>query len=223
MKTIGILGGMGPGATILFYEKIIKSTPAEKDQDHFKTIIYSNPKIPDRTQSIQTDTHEPIKKALKESAQVLERAGADFIAIPCNTAHYWHADIQETVSIPVLHMIDELGRTLTKNNHRSVGLLATLGTIQTNLYQTYFKQHGIDVHLPSEQAQNQVMDAILEVKSGRKSDTSIAQLKKIINELPTNIIILGCTELPFLISTSNEIYDPMDCLVNQIIDKASNN
>ena len=221
MKTVGILGGMGPEATILFYQKIVKSTPANQDQDHLKTIIYSNPKIPDRTQSIQDQCFEPITKALQESAQVLERAGADFISIPCNTAHYWHKEIQDAVSIPVLHMIDELGSTLKDNGCDSVGLLATLGTIQTNLYQTVFKSHGIQVNIPSDKNQKKVMDAILEVKSGEKSKASIEELRDIISAFPTKTIILGCTELPFLIETSSNVFDPMDILVKRIIQKAN--
>lgn len=220
MKKIGILGGMGPEATILFYNKIIQNTPSKKDQDHIQTLIYSNPKIPDRTQSIQSDNHGPIQQALQESAKVLERGGADFIVIPCNTAHFWHEVVQEAVSIPVLHMIHELGQQLQEKNCSSVGLLATIGTVQTNLYQRCFKDHDIEVCIPSEEDQKHVMDAITEVKSGQKSPETIEALNRIMSQLPTDTIILGCTELPILIQTNDTIVDPMDSLVSQAIKKA---
>ena len=223
MKKIGILGGMGPEATILFYNKIIQNTPSKKDQDHIQTLIYSNPKIPDRTQSIQSDDHGPIQKALQESAKVLEKGGADFIVIPCNTAHFWHDVVQEAVSIPVLHMIHELGRQLQESNCGSVGLLATTGTVQTNLYQRCFKDHDIEVCLPSSEDQKYVMDAITEVKSGKKSQSAIDALNRIMSLLPTETIILGCTELPILISTNDMIIDPMDSLAKQAIKKALTN
>ncbi len=98
-KIIGILGGMGPAATLALYERIIALTPAQCDQDHLRVIIDSNPKIPDRTAAILGNGESPLP-AMAESAKTLERAGADFIVIPCNTAHYWLDELQKEVAIP---------------------------------------------------------------------------------------------------------------------------
>ncbi|GAH53208.1 unnamed protein product, partial [marine sediment metagenome] len=105
-KIIGILGGMGPEATVDLFHKIIKFTPAKKDQDHFRIIIDNNPKIPDRTAAILGKGEDPLP-ALQETARNLEKAGVDFIIIPCNTAHYFLPQIQKSVNIPVLNMIEE--------------------------------------------------------------------------------------------------------------------
>jgi aspartate racemase len=105
-KTIGILGGMGPEATAYLFRKIIRHTKADKDQEHLKVIIFNNPKIPDRTDFIlEKGTENPLPY-LAEAAKELQRSGADFIIIPCNTAHYFYEDICRAVSIPVINMIE---------------------------------------------------------------------------------------------------------------------
>jgi len=100
-KIIGILGGMGPEATLDLFHKIIKLTYAEKDQDHLRIIIDNNPKIPDRTDAISGTGKDPLPKLIV-TAQILEKAGADFIIIPCNTAHYFISEIQQSIKIPIL-------------------------------------------------------------------------------------------------------------------------
>ena len=121
MKTIGILGGMGPQATLFFYQKILNLTPAEKDQDHIPTLIYSNSQIPNRTEAILNDQLEMTRKSLVDSARVLEDGGASFIVIPCNTAHHWIEDIKQAVSISVVDMIEETVSFLVKRQLKKVG------------------------------------------------------------------------------------------------------
>ncbi len=103
-KVVGILGGMGPEATADFFAKVIALTPAKRDQDHLRIIINNNPKIPDRTEAILAKD-EALFPILVETAKSLERAGVDFIVIPCNTVHYFYEDLVREVSIPILHMI----------------------------------------------------------------------------------------------------------------------
>src|SRR4030042_3354613 len=140
-KIIGILGGMGPEATIDLFYKIIKSTPAEKDQDHLRIIIDNNPKIPDRTAAILGKAEDPLP-ALQETAQNLEKAGADFIIIPCNTAHYFLSSIQESVNIPVLNMLEETAKETKKRipQIKKVGLLASIGVYKSEIYHQHFKK-----------------------------------------------------------------------------------
>jgi len=103
-KTIGILGGMGPEATSLFFQRIIQNTPAQKDQQHLKIIIYNDPEIPDRTEAIVNNKESPVEK-VKEGVKFLENSIVDFIAIPCITIHYFFDEIVSSVNIPVLNLI----------------------------------------------------------------------------------------------------------------------
>lgn len=134
-KVIGILGGMGPEATIDLFYKIIKLTPAEKDQDHLRIIIDNNPKIPDRIAAILGKGEDPLP-VLQETARNLEKAGADFIIIPCNTAHYFLSSIQESIKIPILNMIEETAKETQKRipQIQKVGLLASIGVYETKIY-----------------------------------------------------------------------------------------
>ena len=112
-RLIGILGGMGPEATLDLYRYILALTPATKDQDHIRVLIYSNPKVPDRTKAIAEEGENPVD-SLIESAMLLERAGAGIIAMPCNAAHYYLPDMKKKVGIPILDMIAETRKKLKR-------------------------------------------------------------------------------------------------------------
>ena len=105
-KIVGVVGGMGPEATAAFYEHLIELTPARRDQDHLTVIIYSEPGIPDRTEYLVADGPSPLPELVRV-ARTVEKAGAELIAIPCNTAHYFWEAISQAVEIPVLNIIDE--------------------------------------------------------------------------------------------------------------------
>jgi len=138
-KIIGILGGMGPEATIDLFYKIIKFTPAEKDQEHLRIIIDNNPKIPDRTNAILGTGKDPLPELIT-TAKNLEKAGADFIIMPCNTAHYFISKIQKNISIPILNMIQETANDVKRvfPDFKKVCLFASKGTYKTKLYNTFF-------------------------------------------------------------------------------------
>lgn len=111
-KIIGILGGMGPAATIDLFTKIVKGTKVKKDQDHLRIMIDNNPKIPDRTLAIQRKGPTPLTQLVR-SAKILENAGADFIVIPCVTAHYYYDSLQKRIKIPILHVVDETVKSIS--------------------------------------------------------------------------------------------------------------
>lgn len=198
-KVVGILGGMGPEATADLFLKIIKSTPAEKDQDHLRVIIDSNPIIPDRTAYLLGKGEDP-RPYLISTAKNVEKAGASFIAIPCNTAHYFHKDIQDAVSIPVLHIMKEVGKVLSGKVHR-VGLLASTGTVRTKLYDETLAEFGIQTLVPTEQEQKEVMDAIYLVKAGKLEKAREIALKygEILASRGAEAVIAGCTEIPLVL------------------------
>ena len=207
-KVVGVLGGMGPEATIDFFTKVVTLTPAKKDQDHLRIIIDNNPKIPDRTESILTQD-KSIVSALIETAKNLEKAGVDFIAIPCNTAYYYYEDLVKEISIPILHMIREMAQAVQTSlpECKKVGLLATSGTVTTNLYQTEFQKIGVEVIVPDPKQQAKVMDAILIIKSGEEKGKAREELIKIGNLLieqdKAQAIVLGCTDIPVVLRTDD--------------------
>jgi len=125
-KIVGVLGGMGPEATLDFFAKVIALTAANRDQNHLRIIIDNNSKIPDRTKAILTKD-ETLVPVLVETAKNLEKAGVEFIVIPCNTVHYFYDDLIKEVSVPVLHMIREITNAIRTSlpNCKRVGLLFT--------------------------------------------------------------------------------------------------
>lgn len=226
-KVIGILGGMGPEATIDLFYKIIKLTPAEKDQDHLRIIIDNNPKIPDRIAAISGKGEDPLP-ALQETARNLEKAGADFIIIPCNTAHYFLPSIQESVKIPILNMIEETAKETQKRipQLQKVGLLASIGIYETEIYHQQFKKFNIVVISPEEKDKEEVMNAIYAVKAGDLSNEVKGNIIKIAQKLidkEAEAIITGCTEIPLILKegdVSVPIMDPTRILAKAAVQKA---
>ena len=226
-KIIGILGGMGPEATIDLFYKIIKSTPAEKDQDHLRIIIDNNPKIPDRTAAILGKGEDPLP-ALQETARNLEKAGADLIIIPCNTAHYFLPSIQESVKIPILNMIEETAKETQRKTPqiKKVGLLASIGTYKMEIYHQHFKKFNIEVISPEEKDKKEVMKVIYAVKAGDLSEEVKRNILKIAQKLidkGVEAIITGCTEIPLILKegdVSVPIIDPTQVLAKMAIKKA---
>ncbi len=226
-KIIGILGGMGPEATVDLFYKIIKFTPAEKDQDHLRIIIDNNPKIPDRTAAILGKGEDPLP-ALQESARNLEKAGADFIIIPCNTAHYYISQIQESVNIPILNMIEETAKETQKRipQIKKVGLLASKGIYKTEIYHQHFKKYNIEVISPEEKDKEEVMKVIYAVKAGNSSEKIKKNILKIVQKLidkEAGAIIAGCTEIPLILKKGDisvPIIDPTQVLAKIAIRKA---
>ena len=133
---VGVLGGMGPESTAELLVQITRCTPAVTEQDHLRVIIDSNPKIPNRTDALLSGETGPVIEALAQTALNLERAGAEIIGIPCNTAHAFLADVRAAVSVPVIDMIGETALRAVEifGEKVTVGLLATDGTLRTRLY-----------------------------------------------------------------------------------------
>jgi len=226
-KIIGILGGMGPEATIDLFHKIVKFTTAEKDQEHLRIIIDNNPKIPDRTAAILGKGENPLL-ALQETARNLEKAGADFIIIPCNTAHYFLPLIKKSVRIPILNMIRETAQDIRQSTPqiKKVGLLASIGTYKTDIYLQYFKKYDIEVIYPDEKDKEKVMKAIYAVKAGNLSEKIKENFLKITQKIidkGAETIIAGCTEIPLILKEDDNLVpliDPTQILAKAAVRKA---
>lgn len=207
---IGILGGLGPEATVDLYKKIIKKTKAKTDQEHPEAIILSNPKIPDRTQAILYGGESPVTQMVKTAKQ-LEALGANIILIPCNTAHYFYDEIQKETTVPILNMIAETAKTIKKNypTLKRVGLLATSGTVASKIYHKELTKRGIEVITPDTDIQeNFVMEAIYGEK-GIKAGFKIKPRMLLkyaamhLQDKGAQIIIKGCTEVAIVLNKKN--------------------
>jgi aspartate racemase len=230
-KIIGILGGMGPEATIDLFTKIVKGTKVKKDQDHLRILIDNNPKIPDRTLAIQRKGPTPLTQLVR-SAKILQNAGADFIVIPCVTAHYYYDSLQKRVKIPILHIVDETVRYIKKKlkGMSKIGLIATEGTIHTGLFQKAFPNNVIELILPTPEVQRKwVMEAIYG-KKGIKALGPSEHSKRLILKASQSLIkqgaqaiIAGCTEVPLVLKTGDlsiPVIDPISILASAAVRKA---
>ncbi len=198
---VGILGGMGPLATADFFKKIVQMTVAGTDQDHLRVLMDDNPQIPDRTAFILGEGVDPTREMVR-SALKLEYMGADFIAMPCNTAHRFHGAIQGFLNIPVLNMVDLTGAYIKKNwpRKKKALLLATKGTYRAGIYNFALESRGIELIVPGAKSQEELMQWIYNVKKdGTLPDKEIVlDLLKTQTRGESMPIILGCTELPVI-------------------------
>jgi len=223
-KVIGILGGMGPEATADLFIRIIRATPAKRDQDHIRVIIDSNPRIPDRTAAIMGRGPTPLREMMK-TAKNLERAGADLIIIPCNTAHYYYEELKRGIRIPVLNIVG-LTAQMVRNqfcNVKKVGFIGTTGTIISGIYDQALQKRVI---YPPQKLQDKVMEAIYDkIKAGQ-----INEGKDIIIEVATHlimegaeIIVCGCTEVSLVLKSVDvpvPVIDPLQILAETAVAEA---
>lgn len=219
---------MGPQATIDLYNEIIAQTPAKCDQDHIKTIIYSNPKVPDRTQAIVAQGESPLPYLL-QGAKFLAKAGADFILIPCNTAHYYLTQFEKEVAIPILNMVElTIAYIIEQFPHiKKIGLLSTTGTLRTRIYQDSIEKQNLEVITSSRADQESlVMKAIYNIKANIKLEDAAQQLSQAAKNLAqqgAEVIIMGCTEIPLALKQkdiSTPLIDPKKIIARKAVSLA---
>ena len=226
-KVVGILGGMGPESTADFFLKVIRATPAKKDQDHLRIIIDNNPKIPDRTLALLGKGISPLEE-LKKTIQNLERFGTELIAIPCNTAYYYYDELQESTGIPIINMISETVKHIRREfpNIKEIGLIATTGTIKAGIYHKVIKE--IEIIVPSEVAQEKVMNAIYGeqgIKAGYREEPrkDILEVAEALVKRGVKAIIMGCTEISLVLSQDDlpvPLVDPLQILAEATLREA---
>lgn len=227
-KTVGIFGGMGSEATADFFFKTLKSTHVKKDQDHLHIIVDNNPNVPDRTQAILGKGESPVEEAQK-SIHTLENAGAEIIAIPCNTMHYYYSQLQDSTQVPILNMVSETASYIsdTYPDIEKIGLLATTGTLKSGLYHEALEE--IEVITPDEESQEKVMNAIYGedgIKAGNTDGTPQTEVLEVIDDLieeGAEAVILGCTELsllPLEEEVDIPVVDPLQVLADAVVSEA---
>ena len=229
-KTIGILGGMGPEATLNCFSRIISSTPAKNDQEHLRVIIDSNPKVPDRTAAIIAEGESPVP-VLVAGCRALQQAGADFIIIPCVSAHFFLDEIQQQIELPILSIFDVVAETLISAHPdiKTVGLMSTTGTISGGLFQKRLAADNIKTIVPAETQQAKVMAAIYDIKNSQPA-RSRAQITSDLIATAENLIttgargiVAGCTEIPLALNQKHlsvPYFDALTILARAAILKA---
>jgi aspartate racemase len=222
-KAIGILGGMGPAATVDLMARLIAATPAARDEDHLRLLVDSNPQVPNRNRAIAGEGASPAR-ALVAMAQGLERQGADLLAIACNSAHAWAGDIRAETGVPLVSMIDATVAAIPAGV-RKLGLLAADACLGAGLYQMPLAEAGLEVLITDDQLG--FMRLIYGVKAGETGAGARAGMAAIARGLVARgaeVIVAACTEVPLLLSAADipvPLVDSTDALVRRLLVEAT--
>lgn len=200
MKKIGIIGGLGPMATVYYLELLTRMVDAAADQGHPRILLQSIPDSPDRTAYITGQSTQSPLPLLIETARSLQSAGADFLTIPCVTAHYFYEQLTQEVDIPIVNLVEETAEQLAVRGVRKAGILATTGVHQSGVLAQAICDRGIEVLLPDADSRERLMDIIYkQIKAGRSVDLlGFEQIAENMLDRGADYLVLGCTELPLL-------------------------
>jgi aspartate racemase len=214
---LGVLGGMGPLASAQFMLRLTLLTPAARDQEHIPAVLWSDPRVPDRTRGKRAGGADPLPWLL-HGIEGLKRAGCGAIAIPCNTAHGWYDEMQRAAGVPILHIVEAAAADLRRIGISSgtIGVMGTQATLDMRLYQERLGSLGWDCIIPSQvQMDRLVSPAIARVKANRVAE-AYEPLARVVNALADRgaaAIVLGCTEIPLGIQAG-----PMEALHAPVVD-----
>lgn len=221
MKKLGIVGGLGPMATVYFMELVTDMTAAEVDQEHIEIFIHSKPGIPDRTKYILGESTENPLPMILEVCKGLIRDGAEVIAIPCITAHYFQDELFKLPK-PFVHSLVETARYLKERGVKKAGLMATDGTIRSGLFQKTLEEYGIECAIPGQKGQKRVMSLIYDnVKAGKPINMdAFFAVKNELFDMGAEVVLLGCTELSVIKRDHNvgsKVLDVMEVLARATV------
>ena len=205
-KTVGVLGGMGPEATVDFMAKVIALTKADSDQDHVRMLVDHNPQVPNRQDAILRGGEDP-GPVLADMAADLEAAGADFLVIPCNTAYVFEDAILAATRVPLISIIGvsiaaAVGRAPGAGR---IGVLATDGCLKSGIFQAGLEEAGLVAELPTAEELQQLMALVSTIKAGKQSEATgraMAELAEALASRGADAIIAGCTEIPLVLDES---------------------
>lgn len=193
---LGVLGGMGPLASQLFYKVLTEHTDAASDQEHIPLLLLSDTEMPDRTAAILSGNFGQVRERMLSDLRFLEESGCRAVAVTCNTAHFFVDMVVPELHIPILHMVRLAAEAAAEPGGR-VAILATRGTIRTELYQRELEARGVPVYLPPEEVQALVdMEIYQRIKRGLRADMDAwGEIEAAAREAGCTRAILGCTEL----------------------------
>jgi aspartate racemase len=220
---LGVVGGIGPLATVYFMKRVIELTDVKTDQDHINMMVLSAAKIPDRTKFILGESQENPLDELLDCCRVLEKSGASLIAVPCNTSHYFYGELTREISTPIVHIQRETAKKLNELGPEKVGILATTGTISAGLFQKELTKVGVDYIIPDTEHQKQVMELIYnDVKAGKVPHKELFwKVAEWLFNAGCSRVVLGCTELSILkewFLLDERFLDAMDVLAGFVIE-----
>lgn len=224
-QAVGVIGGVGPMATVYYMQRVIEMTKAGCDQEHINMLVFNDCDIPDRTAFITEKSPDNPLPVMVEDAKRLEAAGCEFVVIPCNTAHYFYDELEQAVEIPVVNIVEETIRYAKARvqDLSCVGIMATTGTIVTGTYQKYAERAGLSFAVSDEDEQDLLMQIIYDgVKAGKPVPR--ADFDRVANHLRAKgaqCLILGCTELSVLkrdLSINDpDVLDSIDVLASETV------
>jgi len=229
-KVLGVLGGMGPLASAHFMLRLTEFTPASIDQQHIPTVLWSDPRVPDRNKASVAKGADPLPYLLRGIVG-LRRAGCNAIAIPCNTAHGWYDEMLAVAGCPILHIVDAAAADLRRLcvTSDTIGIMGTQATLDMQLYQHRLDGLGWRCLRPTaEEMEQYVSPAIALVKANRVADAfaPAAKVIRLLSSRGARAVVLGCTELPLAVragtdgSLETPIVDSIDALARAAIDWA---
>lgn len=193
---LGVLGGMGPAATVEFLDRLIRLTPASRDQDHLPVIVFGNPQVPDRSSAIMGVGLDPLPHLLA-GIEFLNQAGVGLIAIPCNTSHHWYEQLRARSAAPILHIAQVTVNSIPTENAHRVAVFATRGTLASGFYGRELQRRGLVTVQVDDALQGRVDACIRDVKAGEMR-SAVRRLKSAAAGAAANgatALVLGCTEL----------------------------
>jgi aspartate racemase len=200
-RVAGVLGGMGPEATVDFMRQVIALTKVSRDQDHVRMLVDHNPQVPSRQRALLEDGPSPAPELAAMAAR-LEAAGADFLVMPCNTAFAFRAAIEAAVRIPLLSIVELTAAEAIRHGARGIGILATRGCLRAGVYQEQFSGSGVALLLPGEDELDLFMELVERIKlgdTGGEVKASMMSLALAQVQRGARAIIVGCTEVPLVL------------------------
>ncbi|MFI7421725.1 aspartate/glutamate racemase family protein [Nonomuraea sp. NPDC049684] len=224
-RMVGVLGGMGPAATVDFYGKLVAETAATGatgDQEHVPVVIWGDPRVPDRSTSLLGQGEDPTPQ-LRRGVEALGRAGCEVLAVPCNTAHAFVPRLAEEAGLELVSIVEVTAAALAADGVRTAGLLATTGTLRADLYGPALRRHGVTPIEPDEPGQREVMAAIAAVKGGRAgrehADTLAAQARSMAAR-GARRVVAACTEVLLALDPDTvpvPVVDPARLLAREVV------
>lgn len=206
-RTVGVLGGMGPAATIDFMAEVLRLTGAAEEQDNVRLIVDSNPALPNRHAAISGTGPSP-GPLLAEMARGLQRAGADILVMPCNTAHAFQADIEAATSLPFIGMIDAVAEVVARDHPaaRRIGVLAAAGCLDARLYETALARSGREAVVPTGELRDRFMALVYRIKAGDTGGevrAGMAAIAQALVDQGADVLVAGCTEVPLALGAGD--------------------
>ncbi len=227
-RLVGVLGGMGPSATVDFYAKLVRATPAQLDQEHLRVVIWADATVPSRQEALLAGGADPTPW-LKDGVRHLIEAGAQIVMVPCNTIHTYLGPVMADQPVEFLSIVETTVAAIKQRGAERVGLLATDGALASGLFQSAFEAAGIEWVLPTPPQQQSLLSVVEAVKAGRAGTGTREQVDELLAGLVqtgVRTVVVGCTEISALLdlvgpSDSVDLVDPALELALRTIERAT--